>query len=67
VAAVLAKDTVQIHMCLTKDRHASKEAAELAGSKREAKSGKVLRSYLCPYCGGYHLTKKPLEDFPRAA
>ena len=67
MAAVLAKDTVQIHMCLTKDRHASKEAAELAGSKRETKSGKLLKVYQCPFCGGYHLTKMPLEEYLKAA
>ena len=26
---------------------------------RETKSGKLLKVYQCPFCGGYHLTSKP--------
>lgn len=63
VAAVLAGDHVQISMCLTKSRHASKEAADSVIPYRESMTGKVLRSYHCPYCGGYHLTKMPLEEY----
>lgn len=67
VAAVLAKDRMQIRMCLTKDRYDRKEAADLAIPNRESKTGRVLRSYHCPYCGGYHLTKMPLEEYLAAA
>ena len=66
-AAALAKDHMQIRMCLTKDRYDRKEAAESAIPHRESKTGRVLRSYSCPYCGGYHLTKTPLEEYLAAA
>ena len=67
MAAVLARDRARIGMCLTKDRYDCKIAAELAIPNRESKTGKVLRSYRCPYCGGYHLTKIPLEAYLAAA
>lgn len=67
VAAVLAKDRVQISMCLTKDRYDRKVAAETVIPHRWSKAGRVLRSYRCPYCGGYHLTKMPLEAYLAAA
>ena len=48
-------------MCLTKDRYDCEVAAETAIPHRESKAGKVLSSYRRPYCGGYHLTKMPME------
>ena len=53
---------MQIGMCLTKDRYESESAANHAIHDREAKTGLVLRSYQCPCCGGYRLTKMPLEE-----
>lgn len=67
VAAVLAGDKLQISMCLTKDRYSSQESAQIMIARREAKSGKSLRSYECPYCNGYHLTSQPLAEVPLAA
>jgi hypothetical protein len=67
VAAVLAQDRMQMSMCLTKDRYDCRVAAETAVPHRESKTGRVLRSYRCPYCGGYHLAKMPLEAYLRAA
>ena len=67
VFAILAKDKHRISMCLSKDRYASQGRAEAAIPRREAKTGKVLRSYHCPYCGGYHLTSKPMTLMPLAA
>lgn len=67
VAAILARDKVRIRMCLSKDRYESESAANLAIHDREAKTGLVLRSYQCPCCGGYHLTKMPLEEYLGAA
>ena len=67
VIAILAKDRVRISMCLCKDRYALQQSAESAIPRRETKTGKVLRWYTCPYCGGYHLTSKPVESMPLAA
>lgn len=67
VLAILAKDRVRISMCLSKDRYALQQSAELAIPRREAKTGKVLRLYQCPYCGGYHLTSRPTAPVPEAA
>lgn len=54
-------------MCLSKDRYALRQSAEHAIPRREAKTGKVLRLYQCPYCGGYHLTSRPAAQAPLAA
>ena len=67
VAAVLARDRVRKSMRMTNDRYDCKVAAKAAIPHRESKAGRVLRSYRCPYCGGYHLTKMPLEEYLRAA
>lgn len=67
VAAVMSGDKTRIGMCLSKDRYASQASAGSAMARREAKSGKVLRLYQCPYCGGYHLTSKPMATDPLAA
>ncbi|MBQ9007478.1 MAG: hypothetical protein IJ092_14085 [Atopobiaceae bacterium] len=67
MAAILARDKVRIRMCLSKDRYESESAASLAIHDREAKTGLVLRSYQCPCCEGYHLTKMTLEKYLRAA
>ena len=67
VEAVLAKDKIRVSMCLTKDRYSSQESAQLTIQRRETKSGKLLRVYQCPFCGGYHLTSKPEADMPMAA
>ena len=67
VAAVRRGDKTRISMCLSKDRYASQGRAEAAIPRREAKTGKVLRLYQCPYCGGYHLTSKPTATDPLAA
>jgi hypothetical protein len=67
VDAVLTHDKVRIHMCLTKDRYSSYESARFTIERRQTKSGKLLRLYQCPYCGGYHLTSQPEVPTPRAA
>ena len=67
VIAILAKNSVRIHMCLSKDRYALQQSAEHAIPRRQAKTGKVLRFYQCPYCGGYHLTSKPAAPNPLTA
>ena len=67
VDAILAKDRIRIRMCLSKDRYALQQSAEFAIPRRETKTGKVLRSYQCPYCGGYHLTSSPTVGVPEAA
>ena len=67
VFAILAKDRIRISMCLSKDRYGSQERADAAIPRRETKTGKVLRLYQCPYCGGYHLTRKLTAPMPLAA
>ena len=67
VAAVLARNRVRKSMRMTNDRYDCKVAAKAAIPHRESKAGKVLRSYRCLYCGGYHLTKMPPEEYLRAA
>ncbi len=67
VAAVLARDRVRKSIRMTNDRYECKVAAETAIPHRESKTGKVPRSYWHPYCGGYHLTKMPLEGYLAAA
>lgn len=67
VSAVLAHDRVRIRMCLTKDRYSSYESARFTIERRQTKSGKLLRLYQCPYCGGYHLTSRPEVPTPQAA
>lgn len=42
-------------MCRDKVRYSSMEKADKAATKRK------MRSYLCPYCGGYHLTSQERE------
>lgn len=64
---MVARDKVQISMCLTKDRYGTRESAELTITRREMKTRKLLRLYACPYCGGYHLTSKPEAIGPMAA
>lgn len=42
-------------MCRDKVRYNSQQKADRAAMRRN------LRSYLCPYCGGYHLTSQERE------
>jgi len=47
--------------CFEKDRHASEADAYAAASRRVGNGhdkAAALRAYLCPGCGGWHLTKK---------
>ena len=67
VLAILAGDRIQISMRLSKDRYALRQGAAHAKPRREAKTGKVLRSYHCPYCSVYHLTSRPAAPEPLAA
>lgn len=47
------------HTCQTKRRFPDRETAEVALDRINPgrKLGKPLRSYKCPTCGGYHLTR----------
>jgi hypothetical protein len=44
-------------MCLSKEKHETKEEAQKAVERCEKKYRKRLRFYECPLCEGYHLTK----------
>ena len=67
VAAIVAGDRKRVKMCLHKNRYETLPEACLVIEIRETKSGKQLRWYDCPYCGGYHLTSQPLASLPTAA
>ena len=44
-------------MCGSKKRYATKSVALGRASKSTQRGATQLRAYLCPYCGGWHLTK----------
>ncbi len=62
VDAVVSNDDKVIRMCFRKVRFLSKRSADAEARMREFKTGKFIRSYLCPICGNYHLTSQPLQD-----
>ena len=43
-------------MCLRKRRHESKE--EAAEAVAHSRASMPLRTYRCPHCAGWHLTKE---------
>lgn len=45
-------------VCLRKIRYKTLEKAKRAANRAFEKRGTYLRVYLCPVCGGYHLTHK---------
>jgi hypothetical protein len=52
-------------VCSEKDRHASEADAYAAASRRVGNRNDkpaALRAYLCPECGGWHLTKQVEEN-----
>lgn len=52
--------TAQQHqMCLRKVRHETQAEANEAIRKAQAERGvSFMRSYRCPHCNGWHLTKR---------
>ena len=50
-------------MCGRKKRYPNKVAAEMIAMKSEALyNAPPLRTYQCPWCGGWHLTKLPKDN-----
>lgn len=52
-------------VCSEKDRHAPEADAYAAASRRVGTrhdKPAALRAYLCPECGGWHLTKQLEEN-----
>lgn len=50
-------------MCLKKVRYRSTSEAMKVAVRRSRESGIGLRVYGCRLCGGFHLTKRSLEEF----
>ncbi len=46
--------------CYSKKRYSLKTANRVL--ERRLKGNPALRSYYCPVCFGYHLTKRPLKE-----
>lgn len=62
IAAILARKHDLISTCLSKDTLRNADAAANAARRCSTMSGKTLRFYKCHYCGGYHLTSRPLPQ-----
>lgn len=60
VDAVMNKEGKVITMCYRKGRYITQSAADADARRRAAETGKDMRTYLCPICGMYHMTSKPL-------
>lgn len=63
VTSLLKGHMTEVRMCLCKNRYATVAEANSTKEDREANTGKLLRSYYCHYCGGYHLTSKSLVNY----
>ena len=50
------------YSCGRKMRYESYDDALHQALKRLGRGAVMLRVYECPYCHGWHLTKKPLDD-----
>ncbi len=48
----------ELHSCLAKKRFASRKHAKDAAKRFSHDLGYILNPYQCPYCKGYHLTKR---------
>ena len=67
VRAILSGDKVRIKMCLNKATYHTRAEAEITVHRRSLQTGLYLRSYQCPYCGEYHITKSPERKPDEAA
>lgn len=56
-AAVADSDSEKMRMCARKMRYSTKIDALMAASRVTLKKSVALRTYRCPICGGWHLTK----------
>lgn len=56
-AAITDSDSLKMRMCGEKMRYASKGEALSAASHVLRRKAVALRTYKCPVCGGWHLTK----------
>lgn len=48
-------------MCSRKRRHAKRCRAEAVAEHQMRISGDTLRIYSCPFCHGFHITKKDVQ------
>lgn len=57
-----AKRKIQRRMCEGKERYRDHAHAVVAARFAGQKRGVKLRTYDCPFCSGWHLTKKEAPD-----